>query len=48
MEPWLLPEDDREEAAKEGPFLRLGKDSWDRIRGISGDRWVVLGESDRV
>jgi hypothetical protein len=42
IEPWLLPSDDRE-LVKEELFLRLGEDSWDRIRGIfeSSGRIVI-------
>jgi hypothetical protein len=42
IEPRLLPSDDRE-LVKEELFLRLGEDSWDRIRGIfeSSGRIVI-------
>ena len=49
-EPQLLPSDDRE-LVKEELFLRLGKDSWDRIRGIfesSGCMVIEEREVDRV
>ena len=50
IEQRLLPSDDWE-LVKEELFLRLGKDSWDRIRGIfesSGRIVIEEREVDRV